>query len=67
MRRERYTLHTAHFNRTEPVCHDASQSSPPENTDDVRDSASAHRATAAIDSRAEVKLDPCAQLFEAGS
>ena len=30
-------------------------------------SASAQRATATADSRAEVKLDPCAQLSEAGS
>ena len=37
------------------------------NTEDVRDSANAQRATATTDSRAEVKLDPCAQLSEAGS
>ena len=42
-------------------------SSPPENTDAVRDSSSAQRATATADSRAEVKLNPCAQLSKAGS
>eukprot|EP00964_Phaeocystis_antarctica_P008177 scaffold4412_cov71-Phaeocystis_antarctica.AAC.13 len=37
------------------------------NTEGVRDCPNAQRATATTDSRAEVKLDPCTQLFEAGS
>ena len=36
-------------------------------TEDVRDSASAQRATTARSYRTEVRLDPCAQLSEAGS